>query len=207
MKIHQISTTDFITKLLIGHLSKHLTLLLVPTTRLVWMHNLKHIKVYEVKTLSCVTGKKSERGTLLGRVSFNYKPSSTPVPQYRKQLKSVKPPKTAKASVSLRCSCKASPGGTWAEVRRGAARPAAWGRRPGGRRGPQPARHYPRALPRELSRLFPPHAFCVLWYLLQPRLGMDLFTRVRRRKLLSATVFASCFMLLSRRYFNLKKHE
>lgn len=45
---------------------------------------------------------------------FQIQPLSTPVSQERKQLQSDKHPKTATASVRLRCSRKQSPGETWA---------------------------------------------------------------------------------------------
>lgn len=134
---------------------------------------------------------------------------NTPVSQYRKHLKSLKPPKIAKASVRLRCTRTGSPEGPGA-VRGsepGAARAAAWGRRPGGRRGRSRRGATHRVLRRNFL-VFSPHTLsAILGYLLQPRLGKSLFTRATRRKLLSGTAFASWFMLLSRRYFNLKKHE
>lgn len=43
----------------------------------------------------------------------------------------------------------------------------------------------PTGSPRELARLFPHTVSAILRYLLQPRLGMGLFTRARRAKLLS----------------------
>lgn len=133
---------------------------------------------------------------------------STPVSQYRKHLRSVKPPKTAKASVCLGCSRKASPAGPRAVRARepGPARRGAAGARGDG--GARSRRGATRGLPRGNFLAFPPHALgAILAYLLQPRLGVGLLTRLGRRKLLGGTVLASWLMLLSRRYFNLKKHE
>lgn len=47
MKIYQTRAADFITKLFIDPIWKRLTLLLVPTARLVQMNKLKHKKFME----------------------------------------------------------------------------------------------------------------------------------------------------------------
>lgn len=188
MKIHRIGASDFVRKLFIEPISKRLTLLLVPTARLVrWT-------IYSTekftKTPPCVTGKKSELRTLLGRVPLHHTASSAPASPHRKPLERGKPPawKTAKASVRWRCGRKASPGGPWAvgAAEASPARCGAVGQAPprcGGAGsaagGPHPgARSYPRAPPRQLSVLPPATLSAILRYLLQPRLGMSLFTRV-----------------------------
>lgn len=145
--------------------------------------------------LSCVAGNQSELGALLGRVSFNYKPPAHLFLSMENSSTVLEAPLTSKAGGRLRRSRRATPGGParssavrYVEPRVSAS---------GGARSRRGATH---RLSAGTFCFFRPTRTlsAVLWYLLQPRLGMGLFTRVSGRKLLSGTVFAKWFMLLSR---------